>query len=186
MLSPPLPHCPSALRYCALDTQVAHQLGEAGCTAHSARFRSELELQRATPCRQYSPAMLTSKAEPPLSPTPLCPAPQRGVSPGKEEGSPSPMATPWAHQKQETRISSVALPTAGLGGSEGDLALAPRYQITHHPQGCPEEVLTTKEGERVLPNHTEECLSVCGWRPALRPHLFSKNTPATSLTSPPP
>lgn len=49
------------------------------------------------------PAELPSRCPRPRSPTPACTPPEKECPSGKQEGSPSPTATPTAGQKQETQ-----------------------------------------------------------------------------------
>lgn len=96
------------------------------------------------------PAVLLARPSHPISFTPLARPPEGSVPAGKEEGSPSPVATPSAHQKQETRVSSPILPTAvGPGYRDGGGALAPGSQgDTYYAHGHPEGSYITLNEQR--------------------------------------
>ena len=76
------------------------------CSARAQRTRSVGSAHSAPlePSAGHSlPTELPSRCPRPRSPTPACTPPEKECPSGKQEGSPSPMATPTAGQKQETQ-----------------------------------------------------------------------------------
>lgn len=112
---------------------VVHRLLEAAgpplwtVTCNSAEAQLRLKFLWPLPCLCSLQGRPTQQALPRLARPP-----EGSVPAGKEEGSPSPMATPSAHQKQETRVSSPTLPTAVEPGySDGGGGWPQDHKGTH-------------------------------------------------------